>query len=167
VLGSLVTTSPPATTTSPAPSARRLAGWHARGDDSAYSDPKEHLGLAQPEECARGCIRLQRSRHAADLAPHRPGAATATTELSRARYGFRLEQSSSISRSDLPERAAEYHDENLPGDIYKEGRIRAQCAAPSTADAEPRSPMTDSADLERTLLKAQEQSKQFAVVLMF
>jgi len=49
------------------------------------------------------------------------------------RYAFDWNQSSSISSLD-PERAlCEYHDETLPADIYKEGRILLKCLrAPSS-----------------------------------
>ena len=66
-------TSRPATTTSPAPSARPMIAMHGTAM-LCYVTPKEHLGLPDRDDVKTGVIAYKIAAHAADLAKGHPGA---------------------------------------------------------------------------------------------
>jgi len=120
----VVTTSPPATTTSPAPSARR---WRLarHGDALCLRDPK-NTWPCPTRRRARGPDRLQIAAHAADLARQPPGRPLNRDGRTQpARYAFDWNKQS-ISPLD-PETAREYHDEPCGSTSTKKPNS-AQCA---------------------------------------
>ena len=85
VLGPLVTDIAPGYDHITSAIGAALAGWHG-ASMLCYVTPKEHLGLPEVEDVRQGVIAYKIAAHAADLARHRPGPATATTHSAAARY---------------------------------------------------------------------------------
>lgn len=101
-----------------------LAGWSGAAM-LCYVTPKEHLGLPDPEDVRQGLIAYKIAAHAADIARHRPGARDRDDAMSRARYNFDWNRQFELALD--PERAREYHDQTLPGDIYKTAEFCSMC----------------------------------------
>ena len=101
-----------------------LAGWSGAAM-LCYVTPKEHLGLPDPEDVRQGLIAYKIAAHAADIARHRPGARDRDDAMSRARYNFDWIRQFELALD--PERAREYHDQTLPGDIYKTAEFCSMC----------------------------------------
>ena len=101
-----------------------MIGWHG-ADMLCYVTPKEHLGLPDPEDVRQGVIAYKIAAHAADIARGRKGARDRDDALSRARYAFDWEEQFRLSLD--PERAREYHDEDLPGEYFKSAEFCAMC----------------------------------------
>jgi phosphomethylpyrimidine synthase len=101
-----------------------LAGWSGAAM-LCYVTPKEHLGLPDPEDVRQGLIAYKIAAHAADIARHRPGARDRDDAMSRARYSFDWNRQFELALD--PERAREYHDQTLPGDIYKTAEFCSMC----------------------------------------
>ena len=100
-----------------------MIGWHG-ASMLCYVTPKEHLGLPNEEDVKQGIIAYKIAAHAADVARHRPGAATATT------LSATLATSSTGKQFALsldPETARAMHDETLPDDFYKEAAFCSMC----------------------------------------
>ncbi|MBU6229786.1 MAG: phosphomethylpyrimidine synthase ThiC [Cyanobacteria bacterium REEB459] len=101
-----------------------LAGWSGAAM-LCYVTPKEHLGLPDPEDVRQGLIAYKIAAHAADIARHRPGARDRDDAMSRARYNFDWTRQFELALD--PDRAREYHDQTLPGDIYKTAEFCSMC----------------------------------------
>ena len=106
-----------------------MIGWHGAAM-LCYVTPKEHLGLPNEKDVKDGIIAYKIAAHAADMARHRPGAATATTR-SATRATPSIGTSSSRSRSIRKPRAA-CTTRRCPRRYYKKPRS-APCAARSSA----------------------------------
>ena len=96
-----------------------------------YVTPKEHLGLPEVEDVRQGVIAYKIAAHAADLARHRTGARDRDDALSRARFAFDWNEQFRLSLD--PETARRMHDETLPQEAFKIGRVLLACAARSSA----------------------------------
>ncbi len=90
-----------------------------------YVTPKEHLGLPNANDVREGVIAYKIAAHAADVARHRPGARQRDDDLSRARYTFDWNKQFELALD--PERAREYHDEELPEDYFKSASFCSMC----------------------------------------
>lgn len=71
-----------------------------------YVTPKEHLGLPNAEDVARGCTAFKIAAHAADVALHKPGARDRDDAISDARARFDWEAQFDLAID--PERARSY-----------------------------------------------------------
>ena len=76
-----------------------------------YVTPKEHLGLPNKEDVRTGVVTYKLAAHAADLAKGHPIAQQRDDALSKARFEFRWSDQFNLSLD--PEKALEFHDENL------------------------------------------------------
>jgi phosphomethylpyrimidine synthase len=90
-----------------------------------YVTPKEHLGLPNSKDVREGIIAYKIAAHAADIARQRKGAADRDLELSKARFAFDWEKQFELSLD--PDRAREYHDEELPEDVHKSSEFCSMC----------------------------------------
>lgn len=90
-----------------------------------YVTPKEHLGLPNAEDVRTGIISYKIAAHAADIARNRPGAAEKDLEMSKARFAFDWEKQFELSLD--PDRAKQYHDEELPEDEHKSSEYCSMC----------------------------------------
>jgi len=113
-----------------------------------YVTPKEHLGLPDPEDVRQGLIAYKIAAHAADIARHRPGARDRDDAMSRARYSFDWNRQFELALD--PERAREYHDQTLPGDIYKTAEFCSMCG-PKFCPMQTKLEEEDLRELERHL----------------
>ncbi len=101
-----------------------MIGWYG-ADMLCYVTPKEHLGLPNAEDVRQGVIAYKIAAHAADVARGRPGATDRDDALSKARYEFDWNEQFRLSLD--PERAREYHDEDLPAEYFKSAEFCAMC----------------------------------------
>ncbi|MEB3251729.1 MAG: phosphomethylpyrimidine synthase ThiC [Cyanobacteriota bacterium] len=124
-----------------------LAGWSGAAM-LCYVTPKEHLGLPDPEDVRQGLIAYKIAAHAADIARHRPGARDRDDAMSRARYSFDWTRQFELALD--PERAREYHDQTLPGDIYKTAEFCSMCG-PKFCPMQTKLEEEDLRELERHL----------------
>lgn len=124
-----------------------LAGWSGAAM-LCYVTPKEHLGLPDPEDVRQGLIAYKIAAHAADIARHRPGARDRDDAMSRARYSFDWNRQFELALD--PERAREYHDQTLPGDIYKTAEFCSMCG-PKFCPMQTKLEEDDLKELERHL----------------
>lgn len=90
-----------------------------------YVTPKEHLGLPNAEDVRQGVIAYKIAAHAADVARHRPGARDRDDAISRARFGFDWNTQFALALD--PERAKDYHDEELPAEYFKSAAFCSMC----------------------------------------
>lgn len=90
-----------------------------------YVTPKEHLGLPNKNDVREGVIAYKIAAHAADVARHRKNARDRDDALSRARFNFNWKQQFALSLD--PQRAQEYHDENLPAEGFKDAHFCSMC----------------------------------------
>ena len=74
-----------------------------------YVTPKEHLGLPNASDVARGVMAFKIAAHAADIGRHKPGAREQDDKISDARAVFDWEKQFSLALD--PERAREYRAE--------------------------------------------------------
>ncbi len=137
VLGPLVTDIAPGYDHITSAIGAALAGWHG-ASMLCYVTPKEHLGLPEVEDVRQGVIAYKIAAHAADLARHRPGARDRDDALSRARYAFNWEEQFRLSLD--PETARRMHDETLPQDAFKIGRVLQHVRSQVLLDADHRRP---------------------------
>jgi phosphomethylpyrimidine synthase len=107
-----------------------MIGWHG-ASMLCYVTPKEHLGLPNREDVKQGIIAYKIAAHAADLARHRPGARDRDDELSRARYNFDWNRSSSNCRWIRKRRGDARRD--AAGRRVSRMRRSARCAGRSSA----------------------------------
>jgi len=101
-----------------------MIGWYG-ADMLCYVTPKEHLGLPNAEDVRQGVIAYKIAAHAADIARGRAGATDRDDALSKARYEFDWNEQFRLSLD--PERAREYHDEDLPAEYFKSAEFCAMC----------------------------------------
>ena len=101
-----------------------MIGWYG-ADMLCYVTPKEHLGLPNAEDVRQGVIAYKIAAHAADIARGRVGATDRDDALSKARYEFDWNEQFRLSLD--PERAREYHDEDLPAEYFKSAEFCAMC----------------------------------------
>ncbi len=90
-----------------------------------YVTPKEHLGLPNKEDVRLGVISYKIAAHAADLAKGHPVAQIRDNLLSNARFEFRWNDQFNLSLD--PEKAREFHDENLPQEGAKKAHFCSMC----------------------------------------
>jgi phosphomethylpyrimidine synthase len=90
-----------------------------------YVTPKEHLGLPDREDVKEGLITYKLSAHAADIAKGHPGARARDDAMSLARFEFRWVDQFNIGLD--PERAREFHDEELPMEASKVAHFCSMC----------------------------------------
>tara|TARA_B100001121_G_scaffold110361_1_gene97201 strand:- start:1400 stop:2770 length:1371 start_codon:yes stop_codon:yes gene_type:complete len=124
VLGPLVTDISPGYDHISSAIGAAMAGWYGTAM-LCYVTPKEHLGLPNANDVREGLIAYKIAAHAADIARHRSGARDRDDELSHARYHFDWNKQFELSLD--PERARQYHDETLPGEIFKKAEFCSMC----------------------------------------
>jgi phosphomethylpyrimidine synthase len=90
-----------------------------------YVTPKEHLGLPNKEDVKEGLITYKIAAHVGDLAKGHPGAQIRDNALSKARFEFRWHDQFNLGLD--PQRAREYHDENLPQESGKIAHFCSMC----------------------------------------
>lgn len=76
-----------------------------------YVTPKEHLGLPNEQDVARGVMAFRIAAHAADIGLHKPGARDRDDAISAARAVFDWEQQFNLALD--PDRARAYREEAL------------------------------------------------------
>jgi len=101
-----------------------VGGWHG-ASMLCYVTPKEHLGLPNSEDVRNGIIAYKIAAHAADIARGRKGARDVDDAMSDARYSFNWNKQFELALD--PDRAKEFHDENLPQDVFKEAEFCSMC----------------------------------------
>ena len=106
-----------------------MIGWYG-ASMLCYVTPKEHLGLPDREDVKQGIIAYKIAAHAADVARKRPGARKRDDELSRARYIFDWNGSSSCHST--PKRPAPCTMRPCPKTASRT-RTSARCAGLSSA----------------------------------
>ena len=116
-------TSPPATTTSPAPSARRSRRSTGRRC-SATSRPRSTSACPTRTTCGRGSSPT-RSPPTPATSPDRPGARDRDDALSRARFEFDWNRQFELSLD--PDTARTMHDETLPQEVFKSAKFCSMC----------------------------------------
>ena len=90
-----------------------------------YVTPKEHLGLPNRDDVKEGLITYKIAAHAADVAKGHPGARARDDAMSLARFEFRWVDQFNIGLD--PERAREYHDDELPMESAKVAHFCSMC----------------------------------------
>jgi phosphomethylpyrimidine synthase len=101
-----------------------MIGWYGCAM-LCYVTPKEHLGLPDREDVKEGLITYKLAAHAADIAKGHPGARARDDAMSRARFEFRWIDQFNIGLD--PERAREFHDEELPTESAKVAHFCSMC----------------------------------------
>ncbi len=101
-----------------------MIGWYG-ADMLCYVTPKEHLGLPDAEDVRQGVIAYKIAAHAADIARGRKGARDRDDAMSRARYRFDWNEQFRLALD--PDRAREFHDEELPADYFKSAEFCSMC----------------------------------------
>ena len=99
-------------------------GWYGTAM-LCYVTPKEHLGLPNKDDVKEGIITYKIAAHAADLAKGFPGAQIRDNAMSKARFEFRWHDQFNIGFD--PDRAREYHDENMPAESAKVAHFCSMC----------------------------------------
>jgi len=90
-----------------------------------YVTPKEHLGLPNEKDVREGIVAYKIAAHSADIARGRLGARDRDDAMSDARYGFDWNRQFELALD--PDRAREFHDEELPQDVFKEAEFCSMC----------------------------------------
>ncbi|MBI4237303.1 MAG: phosphomethylpyrimidine synthase ThiC [Deltaproteobacteria bacterium] len=101
-----------------------MVGWYGVSL-LCYVTPKEHLGLPNADDVRQGVIAYKIAAHAADVARHRPHARDRDDQLSRARFQFDWPTQFALALD--PERAREFHDQELPDDYFKSAHFCSMC----------------------------------------
>ena len=101
-----------------------MIGWYGCAM-LCYVTPKEHLGLPDRDDVKEGLITYKLSAHTADIAKGHPGARARDDAMSRARFEFRWVDQFNIGLD--PERAREFHDEELPTESAKVAHFCSMC----------------------------------------
>ncbi len=101
-----------------------MIGWYGCAM-LCYVTPKEHLGLPDKNDVKEGLITYKISAHTADIAKGHPGARARDDAMSRARFEFRWIDQFNIGLD--PQRAREFHDEELPNETSKVAHFCSMC----------------------------------------
>jgi len=101
-----------------------MIGWYGTAM-LCYVTPREHLGLPNRDDVKEGLITYKLAAHAADIAKGHPGAIARDHAMSQARFEFRWVDQFNIGLD--PERAREYHDEELPAESAKVAHFCSMC----------------------------------------
>ncbi len=101
-----------------------MIGWYGCAM-LCYVTPKEHLGLPDREDVKEGLITYKIAAHAADIAKGHPGARARDDAMSLARFEFRWVDQFNIGLD--PQRAREYHDEEMPQEAAKVAHFCSMC----------------------------------------
>jgi phosphomethylpyrimidine synthase len=101
-----------------------MIGWYGCAM-LCYVTPKEHLGLPDRDDVKEGLITYKIAAHAADIAKGHPGARARDDAMSLARFEFRWVDQFNIGLD--PERAREFHDEELPQEAAKVAHFCSMC----------------------------------------
>ncbi len=101
-----------------------MIGWYGCAM-LCYVTPKEHLGLPDKNDVKEGLITYKISAHTADIAKGHPGARARDDAMSLARFEFRWIDQFNIGLD--PERAREFHDEELPMEASKVAHFCSMC----------------------------------------
>jgi phosphomethylpyrimidine synthase len=101
-----------------------MIGWYGCAM-LCYVTPKEHLGLPDRDDVKEGLITYKIAAHAADVAKGHPGARARDDAMSLARFEFRWVDQFNIGLD--PERAREFHDEELPQEAAKVAHFCSMC----------------------------------------
>jgi len=101
-----------------------MIGWYGCAM-LCYVTPKEHLGLPDKEDVREGLITYKLAAHAADIAKGHPGARARDDAMSLARFEFRWVDQFNIGLD--PDKAREYHDEELPTEASKVAHFCSMC----------------------------------------
>ncbi len=99
-------------------------GWYGTAM-LCYVTPKEHLGLPDKDDVKEGIITYKIAAHAADLAKGFAGAQIRDNAMSKARFEFRWFDQFNIGFD--PDRALEFHDEELPAEGAKIAQFCSMC----------------------------------------
>ncbi|MDX1810128.1 MAG: phosphomethylpyrimidine synthase ThiC [Sulfurospirillaceae bacterium] len=99
-------------------------GWYGTAM-LCYVTPKEHLGLPDKNDVKEGIITYKIAAHAADLAKGFAGAQIRDNAMSKARFEFRWYDQFNIGFD--PDRALEFHDEELPAEGAKIAHFCSMC----------------------------------------
>ncbi len=99
-------------------------GWYGTAM-LCYVTPKEHLGLPDKNDVKEGIITYKIAAHAADLAKGFTGAQIRDNAMSKARFEFRWYDQFNIGFD--PDKAMEYHDEELPTEGAKIAHFCSMC----------------------------------------
>jgi len=99
-------------------------GWYGTAM-LCYVTPKEHLGLPDKNDVKEGIITYKIAAHAADLAKGFAGAQIRDNAMSKARFEFRWYDQFNIGFD--PDRAMEFHDEELPTEGAKIAHFCSMC----------------------------------------
>jgi len=90
-----------------------------------YVTPKEHLGLPDRDDVKTGVITYRIAAHAADLAKGHPAAIERDNAMSRARFDFRWNDSSTSASTPTPR--ANITTETLPKEAHKVAHFCSMC----------------------------------------
>ncbi len=101
-----------------------FAAWHGVAM-LCYVTPKEHLGLPNANDVREGIVAYKIAAHAADIARGRIGARDRDDAMSDARYGFDWNKQFELALDS--DRAKEFHDEELPQDVFKDAEFCSMC----------------------------------------
>jgi phosphomethylpyrimidine synthase len=101
-----------------------MIGWYGCAM-LCYVTPKEHLGLPDRDDVKEGLITYKLAAHAADIAKGHPGARARDDAMSLARFEFRWVDQFNIGLD--PDRAREFHDEELPQEAAKVAHFCSMC----------------------------------------
>jgi phosphomethylpyrimidine synthase len=101
-----------------------MIGWYGCAM-LCYVTPKEHLGLPDRDDVKEGLITYKLAAHAADVAKGHPGARARDDAMSLARFEFRWVDQFNIGLD--PDRAREFHDEELPQESAKVAHFCSMC----------------------------------------
>ncbi len=101
-----------------------MIGWYGCAM-LCYVTPKEHLGLPNRDDVKEGLITYKLAAHAADVAKGHPGARARDDAMSLARFEFRWVDQFNIGLD--PQRAREYHDDELPMESAKVAHFCSMC----------------------------------------
>ena len=101
-----------------------MIGWYGTAM-LCYVTPKEHLGLPNKQDVREGIIAYKIAAHAADLAKGHFCAQLRDNALSKARFEFRWLDQFNLGLD--PEKAREYHDQDLPQESAKDSKFCSMC----------------------------------------
>jgi len=101
-----------------------MIGWYG-ASMLCYVTQKEHLGLPNLQDVKEGVITFKLAAHAADLAKGHPAAQIRDNAISKARFEFRWNDQFNLSLD--PQKAKQFHDENMPEEEQKNDNFCSMC----------------------------------------